>query len=625
MKKLFNVLAFIQGAVILSFGILVYLLLMSHKEYSQSEDRLFRSYLLADELRQSSDDLTRLARTYVVTGDPKFESEYWAVLDTRNGKRPRLNGESVSLHDLMVREGFTSEELDKLELSRTNSDRLVNTEAIAMAAVKKLNKPLAIKLMHDQAYHEEKAKITRPIDEFYTMFTRRTANEVAKHERHSRLLVFALGGMVIVALIILAASFVLMRRQIFQQELAEAELVEAKQNAEAANRSKDVFLATLSHELRTPLTAITAWIQLIRAGRLNPEKMQRAFRTIEDAAKNQNQLISDLLDISKITSGKLTLDLQETNLTEVIVKAVNAVTLSAEKKAIEITVNISADPVFLVGDPIRLQQVIWNLLTNAVKFTPEKGKIEISLDVNEDLWKAQLVVRDSGKGIPKNYLPHLFEMFSQEDSSTMRAYGGLGIGLALVRSIVEAHGGQVQAASEGEGKGSQFTITLPLSERSRYLTEPSEFRPTILSMSEPNLQHALAGLKILIVDDDRATLCSIGEILKSFEAHLMKASSMSEALNHFCTEKPDVIISDIAMPMHSGLELIEAIRSLPNQRDRQTPAIALTAHADIQSRERVLASGFQAFLTKPVDASHLISTILALTKNQDAENWQAPV
>ncbi len=397
---------------------------------------------------------------------------------------------------------------------------------------------------------------------------------------------------------------------------AEEAAQEARTAAESANHSKDLFLSTLSHELRTPLTAILSWAQILRSGRLDPSKFGMGLQTIEESAQAQNQLISDLLDISRIGSGKIFMELQDTELTEVVAKAIKTVRASAEKKTIQMIEQLGSEPIFVSGDAGRLKQIVWNLLTNSIKFTPPGGRIAVTIEIVDESsgQKARISVVDSGKGISANYLPHVFEQFSQADSSSTRSHGGLGLGLAIVQNLVKLHHGTVKAESEGEGKGSTFTVSLPLSAESISRTANEVLMARKAFTERLADQTTLLGVRILLVDDEESTLNSIKEILSSFGAQVLLASSVPEAMAEFEKNSPDLIVSDIAMPLEDGYSLIRKIRNRNDEKGRLTPAVALTAYADSETKQKALSAGFQAHIAKPVDADDLVQTILKMKK-----------
>lgn len=376
--------------------------------------------------------------------------------------------------------------------------------------------------------------------------------------------------------------------------VSEAERA-AREQAEAANRIKDEFLAVLSHELRTPLSPILGWTKLLRSGKVRPENQDKALETIERNAQLQTQLVEDLLDVSRILRGKFMLDIRSVNLKGVIAAAIETVRLAAEAKRIEIqTVLESSEDV--LGDASRLQQVVWNLLSNAVKFTPERGRVEIRLvQVNHSV---QIQVTDTGKGIEAEFLPYVFDRFRQADSATTRKFGGLGLGLAIVRQIVELHGGTVQVDSQGEDQGATFTVTFPL-KNAIVPSQPSFIAP----------EHALdlKGVRILVVDDEADSREFVGYVLESAGAKIVCASSAIEALNILAQDKPDILVSDIGMPGMDGYQLLKSLKP-----DQKLPAIALTAYAGEVDQQRAIAAGFVRHLAKPVEPDHLIALVATL-------------
>ncbi|MEK6624419.1 MAG: ATP-binding protein, partial [Bdellovibrionota bacterium] len=379
-------------------------------------------------------------------------------------------------------------------------------------------------------------------------------------------------------------------------------------SAEKANRAKDLFLAILSHELRTPLTAILSWAQLLKSGKLDPSKAKTGLQVIEESAHSQNQLISDLLDISRITSGKIAIETQNVELKAIVGEAIDTVRGMALKKSLHIVEQLGSVPLFILADAGRLKQIIWNLLSNSIKFTEPGGKIEVTLILCDDLAerKAQIQIRDTGKGISADFMPHIFEQFAQADPSSIRKHGGLGLGLALVQRLVTLQGGMVEAQSEGEGKGATFTVTFPLS------VAVSDSEKEKLSTPVD-----LSGIHVLFVDDEASARQSIGEVLSSFGAQVQMASSVPEAVAEFEKSRPDVIVSDIAMPLEDGNNLMRRIRKLSHGKGGDTPAVALTAYADSESRELALSVGYKAYLAKPVDSYELAQTILRVTSKKE--------
>ncbi len=375
----------------------------------------------------------------------------------------------------------------------------------------------------------------------------------------------------------------------------------AREQAEAANRIKDEFLAVISHELRTPLNPILGWSKLLQSGKLNKTQIATALDTIQRNAQRQAQLIEDLLDMSRILRGKLQLERELVNLSDVITAAIDTVRLAADAKQIHIETHFSQVAIAW-GDATRLQQIVWNLLSNAVKFTPEQGRIDVFLDVIDA--HAQLRVTDTGKGIASEFLPSVFERFQQEDSSTTRKFGGLGLGLAIVRQLVELHGGTVSANSPGENQGATFTVKLPLAETtSPYITE----------MPFPTAIGDLSGVRVLVVDDEVDSLDLLEFILQEAGATVFRASSAQEALQEIAQLSPTLIVSDIGMPEMNGYTLIEQVRATTQS---FIPAIALTAYASDSDQSTALSVGYQAHLAKPMDPNTLIETILTVIEKR---------
>ncbi|HTL88408.1 MAG TPA: PAS domain-containing protein [Leptolyngbya sp.] len=390
------------------------------------------------------------------------------------------------------------------------------------------------------------------------------------------------------------------RERLLQQEQI------AREEAERANRLKDEFLAVLSHELRTPLNPILGWTKLLQSKRLDPTKTAEALQTIERNAKLQSQLIEDLLDISRIMRGKIVLKAAAANLASVISAASETVRLAAEAKQIHLELNEPPTPAFVFGDAGRLQQVFWNLLSNAVKFTPEQGRI--SIHVSQVAHSVQVQVTDTGKGISPAFLPYLFEYFRQEDGSITRTFGGLGLGLAIARQIVELHGGKISAASAGEHQGATFTVQMPL-----FRPDPAELpSPPAPSLSSDS---SLSGIRVLVVDDDSDTRDFLTFLLEMHGAIVTSVDSALEAIQSIEQSSPDILLSDIGMPEMDGYALMEAIR---HSKHRSIPAIALTAYASEFDRTQALAAGFQHHITKPIDSDAVIAIMLELVRQQDS-------
>ncbi|MBE9007300.1 response regulator [Fortiea sp. LEGE XX443] len=375
----------------------------------------------------------------------------------------------------------------------------------------------------------------------------------------------------------------------------------AREAAETANRIKDEFLAVLSHELRTPLNPILGWVTLLRSRQLDEEKKAIALETIERNAKLQTQLIGDLLEISRILQGKLTLNISQVDLAVTIASAKETVRLAAEAKSIQIHTEIAPEVQPFLGDPNRLQQVVWNLLANAVKFTPIGGEVKIKLESTNTY--AQIQVSDTGKGITPEFLPYVFETFRQADSATTRKFGGLGLGLAIVRHVVEMHGGTVHADSLGENQGATFTVKLPI-----ITTVPQINQNKTLSKKSLNLR----GVRVLVIEDEQDTRELLVFIIQQYGAEVTATPSAIEALKVFPQSQPDIIVCDIAMPEMDGYTFIRQVRTWTQEQGGQIPAIALTAYAGESNRKQALAAGFQRHLSKPVDPEELVEAIASL-------------
>jgi len=392
------------------------------------------------------------------------------------------------------------------------------------------------------------------------------------------------------------------------------ELRRALKQAEDANRMKDEFLATLSHELRTPLTSILGWARMLSGGQLNEDHTARALETIERNAKAQSQLIEDILDVSRVITGKLRLEVQPVDLTALIESSINAVLPAAEAKGIRLQRVLDSGASMVSGDPARLQQVIWNLLSNAIKFTPKDRRVQIKLErINSHV---EIIVTDDGQGISPDVLPFIFERFRQADSTTTRTHGGLGLGLAIVRHLVEMHGGTVEVESLGEGHGSTFTVKLPLvavrSLNVRRASDAERVHPTASNGSHFDCPPELDGLRLLVVDDEEDTRTLLKIVLEKCGAAVTTASSAHEALAALKEIRPDVLISDLGMPEEDGYALIKKVRALSEADGGNTPSAALTAYARVEDRMKVLRSGFQIHIPKPVEPAELVAVVANL-------------
>jgi PAS domain S-box-containing protein len=398
-----------------------------------------------------------------------------------------------------------------------------------------------------------------------------------------------------------------------EKERLLADAQQARAAAEEASRLKDEFLATVSHELRTPLTAVLGWAHMLRTGQFEGGDTAKALETIERNARAQAQLIEDLLDVSRIVTGNLRLDVRPVDPNSLIEAAVEAVRPAAEAKNVRVQKILDTGVASLAGDPVRLQQVVWNLLSNAIKFTPKGGRVQIKLErVNSHV---EIAVSDSGAGIAAEFLPHVFERFRQADQRTTRQHGGLGLGLAIVRHIVELHGGTVRAESEGEGRGATFTVLLPVAPVHQTASVGERVHPAARdTLPSYDCPERLDGLKVLVVDDEPDARELLGVAIRRCGAQVRVVGSAQEALEALEDERPDLLISDIGMPGEDGYDLIRRVRQLPAEGGGKVPAIALTAYARTEDRLRALRAGYQMHVTKPVEMAELMAVAASLVR-----------
>jgi hypothetical protein len=383
----------------------------------------------------------------------------------------------------------------------------------------------------------------------------------------------------------------------------------ARMLAQRAARIKDEFLATLSHELRTPLNAILGWTQLLRSRGARPEDLQRGMEIIERNARAQVRLIDDLLDLSRIMSGRFRLDVQQVSLLDIVRGALDSIEPAAQTKGVRLESVLDPQSVVVSGDPARLQQVFWNLLSNAVKFTPKGGKVQVLLQrVNSHI---EFSVSDTGIGIPATFLPHVFERFSQKDSSTHRVYGGLGLGLAISKQLVDLHGGTIHAKSMGEGQGATFVVTLPLTMLPRDKDRAVRLHPTAVEIPEAVPVPKLDGVRALVVDDEGDALELIQRVLENQGAHVTTMRSGEEALDWLERSTPDLLISDIGMGGMDGYQFMRQMRAT-EPKGRRIPALALTAFARPDDRKHAILAGYQAHLAKPFDMAELAIVVAGL-------------
>jgi signal transduction histidine kinase/CheY-like chemotaxis protein len=463
--------------------------------------------------------------------------------------------------------------------------------------------------------------------ELYPDFDEAVAAGIAQDEAH-RALIDALGirSLIIVPLVVQGRTLGTLRLALtdtgrrytaadleFAQTLADRaavaveqgrlykELQDAYSTATTAGLLKDEFLATLSHELRTPLNSILGWVQMVRAGTLDAATSARALDTIARNAEIQSQLINEILDVSRIVAGKMRLDVRPEDLVKVTEAAIQTVTPAAVAKGVRLQSVVGGMAAPVSGDADRLQQVVWNLLSNAIKFTPKGGRVQIRVEsVNSQI---ELTVADTGRGIRADMLPHVFERFRQGEGTTARAHGGLGLGLAIVRHVVELHGGTVEAQSAGENEGATFIVRLP---RRAVDSQVAAVQPEASASAETK---ALSGVTVLVVDDNPDARDLVGLALQRAGARMLLAGTAPEALATFEHDPPDVVVSDIEMPGEDGYSLLKKIRALPGGAD--IPVIALTAYASTEERVRALTAGFQVHLAKPVDPFELVTVVVS--------------
>ncbi|HVF67028.1 MAG TPA: ATP-binding protein [Pyrinomonadaceae bacterium] len=406
------------------------------------------------------------------------------------------------------------------------------------------------------------------------------------------------------------------RSRLLEEAVAAREQAEqATAQAEEANRAKDIFLATLSHELRTPLTAVLGWARMLHEMNLDEETARHGLKIIERNAEAQNQLVRDLLDVSRIITGKLRLETTSVELAPVVESALDSVRQAAEAKDISLGFEFGAGPEVVSGDPDRLQQVVWNLLSNAIKFTPKGGRVGVNLGREES--DVLIRVSDTGQGISPEFLPHVFERFRQADGSTTREHGGLGLGLAVVRHLVEQHGGRVSAECKGEGRGSTFTIRLPLAavrERGEQRVSGSlrDAGGKKKAAVAPDTASPLSGVRVLVVDDQPDARELLALVLERAGAVVSTAENADAAVSLLKERPADVLVSDIGMPGEDGYKFVGRVRALPASEGGRVPAVALTAYATEEDRRRALDAGFEEHISKPVEPSALVAAVVTL-------------
>lgn len=401
-----------------------------------------------------------------------------------------------------------------------------------------------------------------------------------------------------------------LRRQLVASEQS------ARAQTEAANRIKDEFLATLSHEIRTPLNSILGWVTLLRNHALSESEAQRALEVIERNARSQSHLVNDLLDASSVLNGKLRLDARLLMPATVVGNAADSVRPAAKAKNIRLLTELDTEAGPVLADADRLQQIVWNLLLNAIKFTPRGGQVRVALRQTDS--HVEILICDTGIGIEPELLPYVFDRFRQGDSSTTRRFGGLGLGLAMVRYLVEMHGGTVTANSEGLNRGATFTVQFPVGEE-HLQTAVGQGATIVTEPEEWDCVRNLAGLRILVVEDDHDCRHLLAAILSRCQAEVKTADNAVTALTMLETWQPEIIISDIEMSVMNGYEFIRNVRNC--QSLAKVPAVALTAYARVEDRLRALSSGFQMHLAKPAEPAELLTVVASLTKRITSNGW----
>src|SRR5215204_162565 len=398
-----------------------------------------------------------------------------------------------------------------------------------------------------------------------------------------------------------------------EAEKAAADNERLYRQAEESSRLKEEFLATISHELRTPLSAILGWARMLRLGQITKENETKALDTIERNARAQAQLVDDLLDVSRIITGKLRMDVRPSDPNSFIDAAVESVRPAAEARGVRLQKVIDTGAISIPGDPVRLQQVVWNLLSNAIKFTPRGGRVQIRSErVNSHL---EIVVSDTGQGISAEFLPHVFDRFRQADQKTSRQHGGMGLGLSIVRHLVELHGGTVRAQSEGEGRGATFTVMLPIAPVYQVDSSGSRVHPGARDLLPADTgADRLDGLRVLVVDDEADTRELLKQGLEYCGATVKVVGSAAEAVDALVTFVPDILISDIGMPGVDGYDLVRQVRGLPANKGRRIPAIALTAYTRVEDRLHALRAGYDMHVPKPVELAELVAVAASVAR-----------
>jgi signal transduction histidine kinase/ActR/RegA family two-component response regulator len=597
-----NVPALSEGRLVawfsLALALLIALAVFSYRatlSAIESERSVRHSDQVLGELEQTLATLTDAEtgqRGFLVTGSEDYLAPYTAAVgaveEHRNRLRALVAGNPVQGRLLPVLESSIATKLSELEetvaVRRTRG--LPAAQAIVLSGRGKVSMDQIRGVVAAMKSEEESARQRRSAESDVSV-------------RLARLVLLASG---LVAVAIFALFFYQVRRSLRHRVALFAREQEARREAEQANRLKDEFLATVSHELRTPLNAVLGWARMLREGTLDAKASARGLDAIERNARVQAQLVEDLLDVSRIISGKLRLDPRPADLAGIVESALDVVRPSAEARAITLATVLDPAAGVITGDADRLQQVVWNLLSNAVKFTGKGGRVDVRLQrVDSQL---ELTVRDDGQGIAPEFLPHVFELFRQADASSTRGQMGLGIGLAIARRIVEMHGGTIRASSAGLGAGATFTVSLPV----RAIHEA----PKASEVPAARGPASLRGIRILVADDQPDGRELVRAALSQCGAEVRTVDSARGALEAVEAWRPDVLVSDIGMPGEDGYALIRQIRGLPADKGGLTLAVALTAYARVEDRMKTLAAGFQMHVPKPVEPSELVAIVESL-------------
>jgi signal transduction histidine kinase/CheY-like chemotaxis protein len=591
------------------------------RTFVANDERVKRTYEVLDELDELVSALTDAEtgqRGYLLTGDVSYLEPYRAAV-------PEVDLHYAKLSSLT--EGSTPQQRilpllkQKIDAKLAElADTIAIRDAQGFDAAQKL-----ILTNHGKASMDDIRQITSAMESYENgLLEQREAESRAGAVRAN----VTLAAIALLAILMLGLYYTQTRRGIAErtqllaaERLARSEAEaafeaeqRARSEADSANRLKDEFLATVSHELRTPLNAMLGWSRMLRSGRLDEKTSAHALETIERNAKSQAQLVEDLLDISRIVSGRLRLDVAPVEIAPVVAAAIDVVRPTAESRSIRLRSVLDPAAGTVSGDAERLQQVVWNLLSNAVKFTPKGGKVEVRLErVNSHV---EIVVSDTGRGIPPEFMPHLFELFRQGDGSMTRSYDGLGIGLAITRRIVDLHGGAIRVESAGEGRGTTFTVELPL-RGVRALERPASDtlareHPTASTPVPFDDLPDLDGLRVLAVDDQPDTLAMVSLALGECGATVRTATTAAAGFEELRAWRPDLLISDIGMPGEDGYALIAKVRALTPDEGGETPAVALSAYARVEDRMRTLSAGYQMHVPKPVEPAELVAIVASL-------------